>query len=603
MYRPHLLITLVVAAALTCAGCADSSDSATGAAGENSGVAASADSSSSADSSASSDAGKSSQDEGTSWQGGGQDASVAADGSGQGGQAGPGNTGNTGGAGDNDGMGIGLKPGGAQDIGFFRSLVAAGKLPKSTDMTIEGWLNEHDTKLPAADPKRTIDMHALAAVLQPQGAADAEVVIQLGLNSAQSLESVEAKVSLTLVIDRSGSMSGDKLVFVKQGLEALLDKLPAGTELSIVSFSSEVTVDWPAKVYDAADKDALVKTIGQIAANGGTNLYGGLEKGLETCFNAASEFQFKRVLLLSDGQPTKGNTSSTAIIELAAGAVDDGCSVSTVGVGLGFNPQLMNAIAQKGNGTAWFLQNAAHAKEVFLNDLETMLLPVAEKLWISFALEEGWQVDKIYGFEWVEEDGVVTVLGPSSPDDVGPQPEPSVDGGSTGSDDDAGAKDEHIALPTLFASKKNGFIMVRLLPPPGADATLFVDLLLADLEYGYTLSKTGEKQSFQVPVEVPGLKFVADGGLAYFASPIVRRAFVLLHVGRAMQKACELAETGDDDDATAALDAALALVASQKAEMSADELAIFDMAPGLDDAADLLEALGAVLNAPVEATP
>lgn len=499
--------------------------------------------------------------------------------------------GNGGAAKDSDG--IGFKPGGAQDINYFRQLIAQGKVPAPTDMTIEGWLNEKDTKLPTASPDRTIDLHALAGMVQGAGQDKPEAVIQLGFNSAKSLAQVKAKVALTLVIDRSGSMKGDKLAYVKQGLHALLDSLPADTRLALVSFSSDVTTDWSPKVYDAdSHKAQLDKVIDGLVAVGGTNLHGGLELGAQHCASAGDEYPFRRVILLSDGQPTAGVSNPNLIVKLAAKVKADGVSISTVGVGNGFNPTLMTSIAQQGDGTAWFLKDAAHAKDVFLNDLETMLLPVAKDLWIKFKLAQGWKVDQIYGFDWVEKDGEITITGPSKGQPVGaapvdPNDEPGETGGETG-----GNEGDQVALPTLFASKKNGMLMVRLLAPDGVEGALVKGLLLSTISYGYTIAKVETKESFEVPVKVFGLLQIPDGGWAYFTDPIVRRSFALLHAGLALLEATKAAEAGDKAAAMAAIDAALALVDDQLKEVPV----AIDPAPGLPDAIDLLEELKTLLD-------
>ncbi len=490
---------------------------------------------------------------------------------------------------------LGFKPGGAQDIGFFRALIANGQIPKPGDMKIEGWINEHDTKLPKADPKRTVHLHAMAGILEAPD-RDPEVVLQLGLNSGKSLDEVDAKVALCVVIDRSGSMKGSKIQHVKDGLLALLDKLPKNTELSIVSFSSGVTTDWKPKVYDPkADKDALKLVINKIVASGGTNMYDGLKVGIAHAKAASKGYDFRRVIILGDGQPSSGNKSHSAIIGLAEDATKDDVSVSSVGVGLNFNPKLMTAIAEQGDGTAWFLQNSAHAKYVFINDLQTMLLPVAEKLWLNFKLAKGWLVDEIYGFDWLQKEDKVTILGPSKPSSA--QPQPGADAGSTDGGADAGAdagadKEKPSALPTLFASNKNGMIMVRLFAPPKAELSKVKDLLLSKVEYGYTLSKTGAKEQFTSNVVVPGLVPIPDGGVAYFTGPIVRRSFVLLQVGLALEGAVKLHADGKTPEALIKLAAAKALAAQQVKDVPAS----YDMAPGIADAISLCDALSVLLE-------
>lgn len=489
--------------------------------------------------------------------------------------------------GSNTDQGIGLKPGGAQDIAFFRAKLLQGLLPKASDLTIEGWLNEHDTWLPKAQKDRLVSLHAMAAVLAlptTGTAVQSEAVLQLGLNSAKSLEDVTAEVALTVVIDRSGSMSGDKMAYTLAGLHVLADKLPKGTRLAVLSFSDDVKTVYSPQLTPAGSQ-ALHQAINTIAVGGGTNFHGGLAAGLEVCLQTPATYKLKRILMLSDGVPTVGTTEPGAIAALAKQAAAAGCSVSSIGVGMDFSPTLMNTVAQQGNGTAWFLQNAEHAKQVFVQDLETMLLPVAEKLWIQFELAAGWKVAEIYGFNWVDQAGVIKITGPKQDPVVGqPDPPPPPVPGT-----------DPVAMPTLFASKRNGLVMARLQGPAGMEADKLQELLLATVQYGYSVAKADATEKFSVPVQVPGLTAIPDGGLAYFATPAVRRAWILLRDGIALMEACKLAEKGQSAAAGQLLQQAVAGHDQQVGLMTAD-LPIYDnTAPDLADARALLLSLSKLI--------
>lgn len=486
--------------------------------------------------------------------------------------------------------GIGLKPGGAQDIAFFRQKLASALLPKPGDMTIEGWLNEHDTVLPPAKKDRTVTLHAMAGVMAEPG-AQPNAVLQIGLNSGKTLADVQTTLSLTVVIDRSGSMAGNKLAFVKAGLHALADQLPKGTRLGLVSFSSTVTVPFEPAVIDASNVQALHDAIDALVADGGTNIFQALGEGSALCQATPAGFEQRRILFLSDGLPTVGTTGFDSILGQVTQAKAGGCSVSSVGVGLDFSPSLMNAIAQKGNGTAWFLPNAEAAKEVFVQDLETMLLPVAEKLTLQFKLANGWKVAEIYGFKWVEKDGEVTITGPMEA--VGPTDPGNPDPGSP---EDPEVGTDPVAMPTLFASKRNGLVMARLVAPANTQPADLANLTLATVTYGYTLSKGGAAEQFSVPVQVPGLVQIPDGGLAYFSNPAVHRAWLLLVDGLSLIQAVAQAEAGKTADAQATLAAQKQLHDKHMAMLAAD-LPVYDASvPNLDDAADLLAELAKVIS-------
>ncbi len=500
-----------------------------------------------------------------------------------------GGTTQTPGTGANSDTGIGLKPGGAQDIAFFRQKLAAALLPKPGDMTIEGWLNEHDTVLPAAQKDRVVTLHALAGVMAEPG-GQPEAVLQIGLNSGKSLADVQTTLSLTVVIDRSGSMAGDKLAFVKAGLHALAEQLPKGTRLGLISFSSDVQVSFAPQVIDASNIQDLHAAIDTLVADGGTNIFQALDQAKSACQATPTGFEQKRILFLSDGLPTVGTTGPASIWGQVTDAVALGCSISSVGVGLDFSPSLMNGIAQKGNGTAWFLPDATAAKEVFIQDLETMLMPVAEKLTLQFKLASGWKVAEIYGFDWVEKDGVVSITGPKAVEGQ------TTDPGEIGVPPDPTAVTEPVAMPTLFASKRNGLVMARLTAPANAQPSDLVQLTLATVTYGYTLSKGGAAESYDVPVKVPGLLQIPDAGMAYFTDPAVHRAWLLLGDGLSLMQAVALADGGKKSEAVAVL-AVQKQLHDKHMQLMAGDLLVYDASvPNLDDAADLLDSLSKLIS-------
>ncbi len=499
-------------------------------------------------------------------------------------------------AGGSTDQGIGLKPGGAQDINYFRMKVAAKTLPKSTDMTLEGWLNEHDTVLPKALSDRVVTLHAMAALIAPAaGQGQADTVIQLGLNSGKTLSDVSDPIALTVVLDRSGSMSGEKLADIKVGMHALIKQLPKNTLFSFVTFSSDVQVDMPPTLLDDASRAKADQVIDAVIANGGTNLHDALQQGETTCKSASAEYKIRRILLLSDGQPTVGDTQSADITAVASASAAAGCSISTVGVGYDFDPQLMTNIAQIGGGTGWFLPDAQHSADIFIQDLETLLLPVADKLTLQFKLASGWKVTDIYGFEWAQNGDQVNITGVKQP----PAPVDGADAGSGGSPD-AGSTDSTqeapVAMPTLFASKRNGLVMIHLAAPQGEDLSKIADLLLATVTYSYHLAKSDTTESFDVPVQVPGLVAIPDGGIAYFGSPIVHRAWLLLHDGLALQQACAQVEGNGADKAKQLLQDAIAKHDAELATFAAADLLTVDASqPDLADAKVLMQGLLALI--------
>ena len=133
--------------------------------------------------------------------------------------------------------GASVRQGGAQDIKHFRSVALDGSfLPQTTSLTIEGLMGEHDLTLPAlAGCRQTFCLtgHAMPASL-PLRAGDTHFV-GLGFASNIDADGWRAEpLSLIAVVDRSGSMSGEPIERVKEGLRAVLSKMRKDDRMGIV---------------------------------------------------------------------------------------------------------------------------------------------------------------------------------------------------------------------------------------------------------------------------------------------------------------------------------------------------------------------------------
>lgn len=158
---------------------------------------------------------------------------------------------------------------------------------------------------------------------------------------------------VTFVVDVSGSMSGRKLVQAKAAGHQLLATLSPRDRFRIVDFSTDVRVFRdqfvPATRENVRAADAY---IGDLKAQGSTNIAGALDEALAP---ATSDDRLSLVLMLTDGEPTVGETDPTAIAERAA-RQRGRARVFTFGVGADVNAALVERLALEGRGTAAFVR-------------------------------------------------------------------------------------------------------------------------------------------------------------------------------------------------------------------------------------------------------
>jgi Ca-activated chloride channel family protein len=194
-------------------------------------------------------------------------------------------------------------------------------------------------------------------------------------------------LNLGVVLDRSGSMAGEKLVYAKEALNTLITHLGPDDRLSVVLFDSRVEVALePSAVRD---KDALKQQVDAIEAGSCTNLSGGWIKGLELVGAKPDKKRLSRVLLLTDGQANEGIVAPEKLVALGRSAYTRRRIVTTaLGFGLGFNEDLLDGIARQSGGRFHFIETADAAPAVFRDELEGLLALVAQNIEVRVTLRE-----------------------------------------------------------------------------------------------------------------------------------------------------------------------------------------------------------------------
>ena len=212
--------------------------------------------------------------------------------------------------------------------------------------------------------------HQLLAV---EGEHDVHCMLELHAPDAPGVE--RAPLHLALVIDRSGSMAGDRLDAAKDAARFLAGRLRPTDHLALVTFDHEVELVVP---LGPADPVALAAAIDQIHAGGSTNLSGGWLKGLEE-LNRVPGDATRRVLLLTDGHANQGIDDPTQLQQIAAGTRAR-AATTTIGMGAGFDEDLLAAIAGSSGGNTYFAATAEDAPGIFTEEFDGLASLVAQNV-------------------------------------------------------------------------------------------------------------------------------------------------------------------------------------------------------------------------------
>ena len=175
--------------------------------------------------------------------------------------------------------------------------------------------------------------------------------------------------TVQVVLDRSGSMGADgRLDSARHALAALVDRLDPADRFGLVCFDDAVDVTVPAG--PVTDKAQLKARIATVVPGGSTNLSGGLLRGLQEARRVTQPGSVPTVLLLSDGMANDGIRDPD---ELAAVAAGSSATISTIGIGLGYDETLLAAIARGARGNHTFAEAADEAAAVVAGEVAGLL--------------------------------------------------------------------------------------------------------------------------------------------------------------------------------------------------------------------------------------
>ena len=195
-------------------------------------------------------------------------------------------------------------------------------------------------------------------------------------------------LNLSVVLDKSGSMSGKKINYAKEALKYIINNLGEDDYLSIVLYDTDVEVLFSQQKLK--NRQEVLKMVDEISSGSSTNLEGGIRKGYEQVKitkNIIEKEMINRVILLSDGLANVGITDSEQLSAITKGFfTEDHISISTFGVGADYNEDLMANIALQGGGKYYFIDSPEKLPEMFKDELNGISQVIAKntKIEITF---------------------------------------------------------------------------------------------------------------------------------------------------------------------------------------------------------------------------
>ena len=280
-----------------------------------------------------------------------------------------------------------------------RYLAEAGLLPTSREIAVEEFVNYHRHQIGRPRAGEAVALDVRWGNDQISTTTGREAVLQLGFSTALVNDRQELRpLNLALVIDKSGSMAAaDKMSRVKEALLTFVSQLRETDVLSIVLFDSEAEVLMSARPL--GNREEVKRLIRGIQPGSSTNIHAGLMLGYREALKNYSRDSTNRVVLLTDGIANTGVTEPAQIARESLGYNDRGIDLSTIGVGLELNKDLLRELAKSGRGLFHFVADAEDIEKVFLKEVQSLVSPVASEPNLEITYDAGLELVQLYGYE------------------------------------------------------------------------------------------------------------------------------------------------------------------------------------------------------------
>lgn len=225
-----------------------------------------------------------------------------------------------------------------------------------------------------------------------------EAILEMGFSvkSGVKPKQTEKPVNLVFVLDKSGSMSFERIDFLKYAMAEMIEELRPEDKASIVVFDTKAYIAYP---FGATDQDRLKDVVYAIQAGGGTSIYEGLKLGYGNLGQAFDPGAVNRVVLLTDGY---GSKPVDEILNLSQKFFDRGIAVSTIGIGEGYNHNLLSLLSTYSGGLSHQVIDNKDIESALVDEFESVMNPIASDFKVTVTYNDKIVYETLHGIPEVK---------------------------------------------------------------------------------------------------------------------------------------------------------------------------------------------------------
>lgn len=215
----------------------------------------------------------------------------------------------------------------------------------------------------------------------------------LEIMPAEVVANVQMPLNFSLVLDTSGSMSGDKIKRLKDAVKFVVDQLSPDDYISLIAFSgSPTTLVSSQQARTPADRDALKRKVDRLDADGGTDIAPAMKSGLTEIRKQLGANRISRMLLLTDGQ----TSNEPACLKRAEEAGQLGVPVIALGIGTDWKESLLQDIGARSGGQADYIARPQDIGPFFQSTVQAMQAAVVQNAMLALRLVAGITPRKVW---------------------------------------------------------------------------------------------------------------------------------------------------------------------------------------------------------------